>query len=565
MDTVRVRRQTEVGLAIGPARRMATELGRRAGGAPDSVPPLLIDGVWALGSGFDSHLSTDSRRSPRPPHPAPRMVRPSLVGLPRPDARVTDREREGRDRGERRHHRRRDIGPVGDEAGRLNGEPLVNARLRTPLARTARSRPLGDLDTRPPFATIRRCRRRLRMTADHPAFDVDTRVEIFAEGANLAPVADTLETRHDEIVDRWLRQARRQPFHRDQAALAVADHIPALLRAIAGVIRRGGPPEVDVEAPLDDDAVARAAAAHAQARFEQGLGPVAIATEFRLLRQEISAVLIQRLDDSLPASDVVSSLMVVSDALDGATILALAALTERIETLREEFLANTLHDVRQPITVVEGSLLLAARWLARPTFDTGQLVETIDGALLASQELSLFVDALSDASQLAMASLHLDREPVPASEVVGDAIAALPGDQRSRVRLVDRSDRAIGDWDRRAVRRVLRNLLSNAIKYSPRDTPIDLLVEPEGSDVHIAIADRGIGFADADLAVLFQRYGRSDTVRAAGFPGLGLGLYACRGLVEGHQGRIWLDSPGLDQGTTAHVRLPMLREEPDDH
>ena len=402
------------------------------------------------------------------------------------------------------------------------------------------------------------------MTADRPVPDVDTRVETLAEGADLAPVAEVLEASHDEIVDRWLRQARRQPFHRDQADLAVADHIPALLRAIAGVIRRGGPPEIDVEAPLDDEAVARAAAAHAKARFEQGLGPVAIATEFRLLRQEISAVLIQRLDDHLLASDVVSSIMVVSDALDGATILALAGLTERIEVLREEFLATTLHDVRQPITVVEGSLVLAARWLDRPAFDAGQLAETIHGALLASQELSLFVDALSDASQLAMASLRLDREPVPASEVVGAAIAALPGDHRSRVRLVDRSERAIGDWDHRAVRRVLRNLLSNAIKYSPRDAPVDLLVERDGSDVHIAVTDRGIGLTDADLAVLFQRYGRSDTVRAAGFPGLGLGLYACRGLVEAHQGGIWLDSPGPGQGTTAHIRLPMLLEGLDD-
>jgi signal transduction histidine kinase len=401
------------------------------------------------------------------------------------------------------------------------------------------------------------------MTADTPAPDVDTRVEVLAEGADLAPVAEALETRHDEIVERWLRQARRQPFHLGQPALAVADHIPELLRAIVAVIRRGAPREVDVEAALDDEDVTRAAAAHAQARFKQGLGPVAVATEFRLLRQEISAVLIQDLDDQLRASDVVSSIMVVSDALDGATILALAALTERIETLREEFLATTLHDVRQPITVLEGSLVLAARWLDRPAFDTVQLAETIHGALLASQELSLFIDALSDASQLAMASLNLDREPVPASEVVGDAIAALPGDQRSRVRLVDRSDRAFGDWDRRAVRRVLRNLLSNAIKYSARDTPIDLLVERDGSDVHIAIADRGIGFTDADLAVLFQRYGRSDTVRAAGFPGVGLGLYACRGLVEAHDGRIWLESPGLGQGTTAHIALPVLGEHPD--
>jgi signal transduction histidine kinase len=402
------------------------------------------------------------------------------------------------------------------------------------------------------------------MTASRPDPDVGTRVESLAEGANLAPVAEALETRHDEIVERWLQQARRQPFHRDQADIAVADHIPELLRAIAAVIRRGGPPEADVQAPLDDEAVAHAATAHAQARFEDGLGPVAIATEFRLLRQEISAVLIQRLDDHLAASDVVSSLMVVSDALDGATILALGSLTERIETLREEFLATTLHDVRQPITVIEGSLVLAERWLARPPSDPAQLVETIRGALLASQELSLFVDALSDASRLAMASLRLDREPVRASDVVADAVAALSGDHRARVHVVDRCEHAIGDWDHRAVRRVLRNLLSNAIKYSPGDALIDLLLEQDGDDVHVAITDHGIGLGEGDQAVFFQRYGRSDTVRSAGFPGVGLGLYACRGLVEAHKGKIWLESPGTNLGTTAHLRLPMVREDLDE-
>ena len=402
------------------------------------------------------------------------------------------------------------------------------------------------------------------MTEARAGRDVETRVESLAEGANLAPVAKVLESRHDEIVERWLKQARRQPFHKDQAAVAVADHIPELLRAIAAVIRRGGPPDADVQAPLDDQAVAHAATAHAQARFEQGLGPVAIATEFRLLRQEISAVLIQRLDDHLASSDVVSSLMVVSDALDGATILALGSLTERIETLREEFLATTLHDVRQPITVVEASLVLANRWLAHPLPDTGPLIETLHGALLASQELSLFVDALSDASQVAIASLRLNREPVPASEVVRDAIAALADDHRSRIRLVDRSNRAIGDWDHRAVRRVLRNLLSNAIKYSPGHTPIDLLVEQDGDDVHVAIADSGIGFTDEDRPVLFQRYGRSETVRKGGFPGVGLGLYACRGLVEAHDGQIWLESPGANLGTTAHLRLPMAHEDLDE-
>ncbi|MBA2374205.1 MAG: RsbRD N-terminal domain-containing protein, partial [Chloroflexi bacterium] len=185
---------------------------------------------------------------------------------------------------------------------------------------------------------------------DHATPDVETRIEHLAHGTDLRPVADILVRERTSIVGGWLQLAARQPFHADRPERAVADHIPVLVDAIASVLARNASPNDDVEAPLEDAAVAGAATAHAQVRFEQGLGPVAIATEFRLLRQEISRVLVAHLEDELPTTDVVKSVMVVNDALDGATMLALAALTDRIEQVRDEFLATTLHDVRQPIT-----------------------------------------------------------------------------------------------------------------------------------------------------------------------------------------------------------------------
>ena len=121
----------------------------------------------------------------------------------------------------------------------------------------------------------------------------------------------------------------------------------------------------DVHPPLDDPAVIDAAKAHAQVRFEQGLGPVAIVTEFRLLRHEIGRALIQSVEDA-PARDILAGQAVIDDALDGAATVGLNSLSDRVETLREEFLATTVHDIRQPITLVTGSLDLAARWLGEP-------------------------------------------------------------------------------------------------------------------------------------------------------------------------------------------------------
>ena len=106
--------------------------------------------------------------------------------------------------------------------------------------------------------------------------------------ADMGPVADALVAQRTRILDRWVSVASRQPFHAERPDHSVSDHIPELFDAVVDVLRRRRDLQDDEStAPLDDDAVSAAAIAHAQVRFDQGLGPVAVVTEFRILRQEI--------------------------------------------------------------------------------------------------------------------------------------------------------------------------------------------------------------------------------------------------------------------------------------
>jgi len=147
--------------------------------------------------------------------------------------------------------------------------------------------------------------------------------------ADLGAVARALARGRDPILRRWLKIATRQPFHLERPDSAVADRIPDLFDAIVALLERGSARRDDVDAPLDDPAIIEAATTHAQVRFQQGLNPVAVVTEFRLLRQEIGRSLARILADDVPATDVVASLAVVSDALDGAATVGLSALYER--------------------------------------------------------------------------------------------------------------------------------------------------------------------------------------------------------------------------------------------
>lgn len=404
------------------------------------------------------------------------------------------------------------------------------------------------------------------MADDHGSTDIDTRVTDVARRADLTDVAAALEAGRAAILARWLQVAGRQPFHAERPDGAVADHIPALFDAVVELLRRDGPPDRPVGGPLDDPSIVEAATHHAQMRFEQGLGPIAVVTEFRLLRLEIARSIGALLDEDARPADVVAGIAVVDDALDGAATVGLTTLSDRIESLREAFLATTLHDVRQPITLVEGSLHLAQRWLAGPAPDQARIRESVDDALSATTELVAMIDTMSDASRVAMGALHPEREPASLQAIVRESIDMFGAAARGRVELtVSGARHLIGSWDPRLMHRLVANLVGNSLKYSPATSTIRVAVEPaDPGFARLTVADDGLGMTDEELRSVFERFSRSDRARHRGIPGLGLGLYACRGIVTAHGGTIEVRSPGPDEGTSVVVRLPLLDESDDD-
>jgi signal transduction histidine kinase len=395
---------------------------------------------------------------------------------------------------------------------------------------------------------------------DEAASDIDQRIEGVVDDADLEPIAEALARRRSSILAAWLKAAIEQPFHAEHPDAAVADHIPVLLENIIEVLRRSDYKN-DVVPPMDDPAVIDAAKKHAQVRFEQGLGPVAIVTEFRLLRHEIGRALISSVEDA-PPTDILAGQAVIDDALDGAATVGLNALSDRVETLRDEFLATTVHDIRQPITLVTGSLDLAARWLSEPDVDRVRVTEAVNTAVIAVSEINVMLDTLGDASRLAMGALEPDPEPAKLEAIVGDALALLDAESRNRITFESSADPLVGLWDPHLLRRVVSNLISNALKYSPSGGRVEIEVS-EAADglAQLEVRDHGMGLSTDEAVDVFDRFARAERARAQGIPGLGLGLYACRGIIAAHGGTIVLQSDGAGSGTTVVVALPLIEDD----
>jgi signal transduction histidine kinase len=395
------------------------------------------------------------------------------------------------------------------------------------------------------------------MPATEPANDAATRVEEYTTESNFGWVVAALVAHRDEILARWLDATAAQPFHHSRRERAVADHIPALFDALMALLERSAPVSIDPSTPLDDPAILVAARGHALMRVDQGLRPVDVLTEFRLLRQELWHALRQTVPDSAPTSDIVGAELLLNDALDGAGSLALAALTERLDQVREELLAMIVHDVRQPLTQISGYAQLAERQLRRPTPDPDRIAEALQRIRTNSAAMGALLNTLVDSSRTALGGLTLQCGPADLAQLLRDTIGRLTPDLAERIRLhiQDGAD-TTGHWDKARLRQVFENILANAGKYSPPDTLITVAVQAEPASVVVQVADQGIGIPPEELPRLFKRYARAENALAEGIDGLGLGLYLCRGIVEAHGGRIWATSPGRDQGTTIHVELP---------
>ena len=226
---------------------------------------------------------------------------------------------------------------------------------------------------------------------------------------------------------------------------------------------------------------------------------------------------------------------------------------EEATRLKEDFLSAAAHDLKTPLTTVVAQAEFLERRATRDPNAPADLAG-IRRVVRESKRLAGLVGDLLDATRLEQGGLVGEREPVDLATLAQEVCAHDMTD--AGVCDVDASAPVVGVYDRRRIDQLLQNLIENAKKYSPERTPIKIKVWQQDGEARLTVEDQGIGIPAADLPRIFERFSRASNVDDRRFHGMGLGLFICRGIVEEHGGRIWVESE-VGKGSTFHVALPI--------
>jgi PAS domain S-box-containing protein len=238
---------------------------------------------------------------------------------------------------------------------------------------------------------------------------------------------------------------------------------------------------------------------------------------------------------------------------DGKIAGAVATFTDitelrRLHEQQEQWVGMVSHDLRSPLSVVQGQAQLLERMADRPE----RVRQSAEAIFTSAKRMNVMIQDLVDSARLESGQMGVERIPLDLGSFVLELWRRLGGAMdMNRVSVeIDELPPVTADPGR--LERILVNLFSNALKYSPPGSPVVLRAERQGGDVVVSVIDEGPGIAPEDQGRIFERFYRVKGAHRA--EGIGLGLYITKMLVEAHGGRVWVESE-VGRGSSFHFTL----------
>ena len=222
---------------------------------------------------------------------------------------------------------------------------------------------------------------------------------------------------------------------------------------------------------------------------------------------------------------------------------------------KDEFLATLAHELRNPLAPIRFALENLKADV--PPTAAARAREVIERQV---RQLVRLVDDLLDVSRITANKIHLRHESHDLARLMATAVESIMPLATAADQTLDLSPPqtpvvVLGDGARLV--QIFANILHNAVKFTPRAGHIWFTADQQSNEAVVRIRDTGIGIAPEALPRVFEMFQQAEPSLERSVGGLGIGLTLARRLVEMHEGRIEVRSPGLGHGTEVEIRLPV--------
>lgn len=239
-------------------------------------------------------------------------------------------------------------------------------------------------------------------------------------------------------------------------------------------------------------------------------------------------------------------------------ITDITKLTE-LETMRTEFVSNVSHELKTPLTSIQGFIETLKAGGIEDKQVAGKFLDIID---IEARRLQNLINDILKLSKIETMKSEQEREYFHLGEVAGEVVALLEEAAKEKeltVTIDDKLQRPVyANRDR--MKQVLINLTGNAVEYNKPGGKVNIALYTEGENAVIAVSDTGIGIAKAHLPRLFERFYRVDAARSRTGGSTGLGLSIVKHIAALYGGSVGVESTE-GQGSTFYVKLPILEGE----
>ena len=240
-----------------------------------------------------------------------------------------------------------------------------------------------------------------------------------------------------------------------------------------------------------------------------------------------------------------------------------AEALKQSERLKSALLDAVTHDLRTPLTSIKASITTLLDETRAPEFalDKESRLEMLQIIDEESDRLNRFITGLIELARIDAGELQLRRQWGAIDEIVSTALArAQPLTQGHEIEVQLDEELPAVRVDERAVSEVVYTLVDNAAKYSPRGTKITIGAALAGEMIKMAVEDQGEGVPAELRERVFEKFFRATRdgdVSTRGPSGTGMGLAIAKGIVEAHDGKIWIESGANGRGTRVVFTLPI--------